>query len=339
MRRAGTPAVFALAFLVALVPRVQGQTPEFALTISALSPSAVAPSGVSSISIQVTPQAGFSGTINLTCQVTAAISTTDPPVCNVSPSSVTTTATVTANLTTQATTTQTLYTVTVTGTDPATGFTTTNPGQDFTVLAVTPQFTITIASAVSPTSVVAGNAAQGVISINAANGYKTPSGGITLSCGSLTPLVTIPPVCSFTYPGGTPTLTLNGATAASANLNISTFGPVTTGALTHRPSFYALWLSLPILGFVGIGAATGCRKSRKAWALLAVFVIGASFLLVPACGTNTTATTSTPNGTTPANTYTFTIVGVDSNGVVSSNVSATNTGPTVTLTVTAPPKT
>ena len=38
-------------------------------------------------------------------------------------------------------------------------------------------------------------------------------------------------------------------------------------------------------------------------------------------------------------TDTFTIVGVDSNGVVSSNSSTTTTGPTVSLTVTAPPKT
>jgi hypothetical protein len=41
---------------------------------------------------------------------------------------------------------------------------------------------------------------------------------------------------------------------------------------------------------------------------------------------------------TPANTYTFTIVGIDSNGVISSNTGTNTSAPTVTLTVTAPTK-
>jgi len=337
--RGTVPAFLALAVLLSFAPQVTTQTPEFSLQPSALNPDAVAPGGVSSIALQVVPDAGFSGTVNLTCQVTSTITTTDTPVCTVSPGSVSAPGTATANLTTKTTTTQTLYSVAITGTDPATSFSTTTVSQNFTVLAVTPQFTITIETPVSPSSVVAGSGAQGVVSVNAGNGYTTPTGGgITLGCGSITPLVTIPPVCSFTYPGGTNTLHLNGGTAASGNLSISTFGPVTTGSRGHQNSFYALWISLPFLGFAGIGAATGGKRSRKAWLLVSICIVAASFLLIPACGSNTTATTSTPNGTTPANTYTFTIVGVDSNGVVSSNVSSTNTGPTVTLTVTAPPK-
>lgn len=336
--RAGIPALCVLMTLMALVPWGMSQTPEFTLTPSALSPNAVAPGGVSSISIQVTPQTGFTGTANLSCAVTSGITTTDAPVCTVSPSSVSVPGNATANITTQTTTTTTLYSVAITGTDPATGYTTTSTAQNFTVLAVIPQFTITVTSAVTPTSVPAGSGAQGIISVNAANGYITPSGGITLSCGSMTPLVTIPPVCSFTYPNGASTLKLSGETAVSANLTISTFGPVTTTSRLQLRSFYSLWLSLPLLGLVGIGAATGGKRWRKACGILTLFVISASILLMPACS-NTANTTSTPNGVTPANTYTFTILGVDSNGVVSSNISSTNTGPTVTLTVTAPPKT
>jgi len=341
LRHAGLPTLFALVALLSLLPRATAQTSEFTLQPSALSPDAVAPGGVSSTSIQVQPQNGFTGTVDFTCQVTSAITTTDTPVCTVTPGSVTAPGFAIANLTTKPTTTQTLYSVTITGTDPATSFATTTPAQNFTILAVTPQFTITVASAVAPSSVIAGSGAQGVVSVNAANGYTTPQdGGITLACGSITPLVTIPPVCSFTYPNSNNPqfLTFTGGTAGIGNLTISTFGPETTGSLAHRRSFYALWLSLPLLGFAGIGAATGNKRSRKAWALLGVFIVSASILLIPACGTNTTATTTTPNGITPANTYTFTIVGVDSNGVVSSNISSTNTGPTVTLTVTAPPK-
>ena len=40
----------------------------------------------------------------------------------------------------------------------------------------------------------------------------------------------------------------------------------------------------------------------------------------------------------PANTYTFTIVGIDSNGVISSNTGTNTSAPTVSLTVTTPPK-
>lgn len=340
--RAGLAAFLVLAAMVTFVPRATAQTPEFTLTPSALNPDAVAPGGVSSISIQVGSQTGFTGTVNLTCQVTSTITTTDTPGCNVSPGSVTVPGIATANLTTKTTTTQTLYSVTITGTDPANSFSTTTASENFTVLAVTPQFTITVETPVSPNSVVAGNAAQGVVTVNAANGYTTPAkGGITLSCGSITPLVTIAPVCSFTYPNSSlpHALTLNGGTAAVGNLTISTFGPITTGSRAQRTNFYALWFGLPFLGFAGIGVAAGGTRSRKAWLLVSICVVAAWLLLIPACGSNTTGTTSTPNGTTPANTYTFTIVGVDSNGVVSSNVSSTNTGPTVTLTVTAPPKT
>ena len=310
-------------------------TSEFTLQPSALSPAAVAPGGVSATTIQIAPalNSGFTGTVALSCQVTSAITTTDPPVCTVSPSAVLAPGTATATITSKTTTTETLYSITITGTGPTTTYT--SPALDFTVLAVTPQFTITIQSQVSPGSVPAGSGAQGVVSINPSNGYRSPDGGITLACGSIAPLVAIAPVCSFT-PNGTGLAITSGTTAIST-LTISTFGPIVTGAREHGRIFYGLWLPVPLLGLVGIGAATGGKRARKAWGLLAIFVISASFLLTPACG-NTTNTTSTPNGITPANSYTFTIVGVDANGVVSSNVSATNTGPSVSLTVTAPPK-
>ncbi|HXJ87269.1 MAG TPA: hypothetical protein VMS18_10660 [Candidatus Binatia bacterium] len=151
----------------------------------------------------------------------------------------------------------------------------------------------------------------------------------------MTPLVTIAPVCSFVYPNGAPSLQVNGTTSAPATLNITTFGPITTGAHKIRKAF-GLWLSLPIFGLVGLGAATA-RRARGAWIVMALFVLCGVFILTPACGSSGT-TTTTPNGITPANTYTFTIIGVDSKGVISSNTSSTSSAPTVSLTVTAPPK-
>jgi len=309
-------------------------TSEFTLQASSFSPDAIAPGGTSASTIEVGSVNGFAGTVNLSCQVTSSQATVDPPVCTVSPASITVPASATATITTLTTTTTVGYSVTITGTGPTTTFTTA-PLQ-LTVLAVTPQFTITVTTTVAPSSVPAGSGGEGLVTVNPINGYQTPpGGGITLSCASITPLVTIPPTCSFSYPNGGNNLQITGP-PMSATLTINTFGPVTTASKVRPKSFYALWLSLPVLGLVGLGTAKGRKRSRTAWSVLGLFVLGASFLLVPACGNSYNTSTTTPNGVTPANTYTFTIVGVDSNGVVSSNTGTSGTGPTVTLTVTAP---
>lgn len=339
-RRGGVALLCLLAALLLVVPTAIGQgTTEFTLQTSALSTDAVAPGGESSTNITIGSVNGFSGTVALGCQVTPS-QLTSPPVCTVSPASVTPPATATATITTTGLTTTVAYNITITGTGPTTTYTT--PPLSLTVLAVTPQFTITVQSAVAPSSVVAGSGGEGVISINPINGYSSPTDatdptkkGVYLSCATITPLVTIPPVCSFNSPN--PTVL---GTPVTSTLTISSFGPITTGARMRPRRFYALWLPLPMLALVGLGAAVGGKGSRKAWCVLAFFVLSGSLLLLPACSNTNTPTTTTPNGITPANTYTFTIVGVDINGVVSSNAGSTTTaGPTVTLTVTAPPKT
>ncbi|HZQ95937.1 MAG TPA: hypothetical protein VFA67_13065 [Candidatus Sulfotelmatobacter sp.] len=336
-RLAATAAWCLLAVFLTLAPAALAQgTSEFDLSATSLDPVAIFPGGTSSSSIMVTPATGFTGTVALTCQVTATQPTTSTPGCSVSPATVTPPATATATITSTTQTTTVGYSVTITGTGPTTTFS--PPPLQLTVLAVTPQFTITIQNALAPNSVPAGSGAEGTISVNPMNGYLTPAnGGITLYCSSITPLVTIAPVCSFTYPGNASSLTL-GANPETATLTISTFGPVTTGAAAHPRSFYALWLSMPLLGLVGIGTLFGGKRSRKACALLAIVVVSASILLLPSCSSTTATSTTTPNGVTPANTYTFTIVGIDSDGVISSNAGTSTSAPSVSLAVTAPTK-
>jgi hypothetical protein len=326
-------ALLGMVFMgLAPAARAQG-TSEFKLSAPLIDPNAVAPGGVASIPITVGSMGGFSGSVNLTCQVTSNQTTvTSPPVCAVSPSAVKPPATATATITTTGTTTPVRYSIAITGTT-ATPTTYTAPSLGLTVLAVTPQFTITVESAVAPSSVPAGSGAEGTITVNPTNGYTSPSGGITLYCSSITPLVTIAPVCSFSPTGPSLQVSSNPATST---LTISTFGPVASRAVASPRTFYAMWLPVPLVGFLGIGAAVGGKRSRKIFGMLAIFVVTGSLLLLPACSGTNTVSNSTPNGVTPANSYTFTIVGVDANGVVSSNTGTNNAATTVSLTVTAP---
>jgi hypothetical protein len=340
--RAGWLALCGLTAFLTLPVAASAQG-SFTLQAPALSVNAVDPGGSSFATVTVGTLNGFSGAVDLTCQVapTQPQTIVDAPVCTVSPPSVTPPASASATITTMDGTTTVSYSVTVTGTAASNSQTTTTPALYMTVIDVAPQFTITVLKPVQPTSVPAGNSGVGTIAINPINGYFTPvttppTPGITLSCSSITPLVTIPPICTFSP---NPVPVDPGGQLATSQLTVSSYGPVvTTGSVVAPRSFYsrfwALWLPLPMLGLVGLGAAAGGKQSRKAWGLLGLFVLSGTLLLMPACGGNATNKTSTPNGVTPNNTYSFTISGVDANGVVSSNAGVGSTNPTVSLAVT-----
>jgi len=338
VRLAGVPALCLLAIFPVWPTMAAAQSSDFTLTTTSLDPQAIVPGGTSSSTITLQPANGFSGAVTLGCTVTANQSpVTDAPVCTVSPPSVTPPATATATITSKADTTTVGYSVTITGTDPS-GGSLSGPPLGLTVLAVTPQFTITVQSAMSPTSVPAGNSAQGTIVVTPVNGYMTPTGtpgaGVTLYCSSITPLVTIPPVCSFSYPQGSTSLQVTTA-PVSSTLTIHAQGTTVVGSLKPSGRFYALWLPVPLLGFVGIGAAIGGKRSWRIFGVFGLIVLGGCLLLLPGCVNNlSNGATATPNGITPANSYTFTIIGIDQDGVVSSNTG--KNGPSVSLTVTAP---
>lgn len=338
-RRARMSLLCVFAALV-FVPAASAQ-PDFTLTApGSMSPDATAPGGTSSANITMVASSGFVGPLTLGCTVTPTVAITSSffPTCVMSPATLTASGGASATVTTYLQTPQISYTITFTGTD-STGTQTTQ--LDLTVLSVSPQFTITVQRAAAPSSVVAGTGAQAVVNVNPLAGYTTPSGGITLYCGSITPLVTVAPVCSFSTNSVAGHLQISGNSTAPSTLTISTFGPISCAAVYSR-SFYAFWLSIPLMGLVGLGATARDKRRRKFWGVMALFVVSGVLLLMPACG-NTynnacTSNTTAPNGTTPANTYTLTIIGVDSNGVVSSNSTSTSGAATVSLGVTAPPK-
>lgn len=333
-KRSGSHIVLSITAFLTLLPSAFGQ--DFNMTVAPFNPFAVAPGEASSATISLGSLNSFNGMVDLTCAITSDTAGT-PPTCQISPQSVQPSGGATVTITTNGSTTPALYKIAITGTSAATTIT---QSQNLTVLSVTAQFTITVQTAVAPSSVPAGSGAQGVISVNPINGYISPGGptkGVTLSCASISPLVTLPPVCSFTYPQGVQGVPVNG-TPNTATITINTAGPITTGSVAHSRSFYALWIPLPMLALAGLGAAAGGKRTRKAWGLLAVFIVSGSLLLMPACGNSSTSSSTTPNGITPANTYTFTIVGVDIDGNISSNTTSNGTNPSVSLSVTAPSK-
>jgi len=329
------PGIVAVCLSAAFLFASPASAQDFTLTAAPLTEPAVAAGGTSASNITVTTASGFNGPITFACAVTPSVQgTVSNPVCTVSPPTLNSAGGATATITTTPTTTAVSYTISISGTD-ASGTQTSQP-LTLTVLAVTPSFTITVLQQIAPSSVPAGNGAEATITVTPLDGYtNTAATGITLYCATITPLVTIPPVCSFSYPANSTTLVLNGTTPATSTLTINTFGPEPCGTTTAM-NFPANWLPLPLLGLVGLAWAAAGRRSLKAWALLAMFVLGASLLLLPACGTNSGVCTTTPNGDTPANSYTFTLVGVDGNGVASSNTGTGATGNSVSLTVTAP---
>lgn len=327
------PLLWVLAAFLTFLPSAFAQ--DFTLSAQPFYPGSVDPGGTSYSNIAIGTTGNFSGTVALSCQVSPPTDTgtggsITAPTCNVSPATVTPAAGATATIITNATSTAPaatpgLYTMTITGTGPSTTHTT--PDLSMTVLAVSPQFTITVSSAVAPSSVPAGSTGSGTINVNPLAGYQ---GNVTLSCSTIAPLVTTPPICQFSPPS----LNIQGSSLPST-LMILTQGPtVPTTAIAHARSFYALWLPLPMLALMGLGAASSRKGVRKVWGLLALFVVAGSLLLIPACANNTNTTrTKNPNGATPNNTYTFTVRGIDAQGNTASNTSGGAT-PSVTLTVT-----
>jgi hypothetical protein len=331
--RAGVVAFCLFPALLALPDSAAAQG-SFTLSASSFSPVALGPEGTSASNITIGSVNGFAGTVNLSCQVSPT-NLADPPACSVSPATVTPPATASATITTKIDTATVAYTITISGTAPSTAQTITLPPDSVTVLAVTPNFTISVTRPISPTSVPAGSGGQGVITVNPVNGYSTPPGdpGITLSCTSITPLVTVPPYCTF----NPNPVTVSGTGSATSNITINTFGPVISSSVAPPRTFYALLLPVPMLALAGLGAAVGGKRFRKAWGLLGLVVLSAALFLMPACGNSGTTSTSTPNGVTPSNAYSFTVTGTDANGSIASNTdSTTSTNPTVTMTVTAP---
>ena len=305
-----------------------GQT--FTLTVaSPPSPSAVDPGGSSVATLSVAAVGGFNGSVSFDttpCTVTPVPATGSAPQCAVSPGSVTppgqafVTITTTGGLPANGGTPPGLYIVSVTGDSGAASQTVT---LTLNVVNVTESYTISVSpTTATPSPVPAGTIATTIVTVTPIANYM---GDVTLACLSVTPVVQAAPYCSF---NPATVMVTSGSAPQPSTLTITTLGPIPVTELRHRRIFYALWLLVPGLALVGVGAA-GVRGKNLLGGLLLISLAG-GLLLVPACGSG--PRTNSPNGEiTPNNTYTFTLTGADQNGVAPANSTTCPTGQTCNL--------
>jgi hypothetical protein len=315
-----------------------GQQADFTMTVTQPYPSAVDAGQDSKSYINLGTMNGFTGNVSLSCTVSPLVAngpTCTPPATATPPQQVAMSITV-GDLAPAG-----FYTLTVTGTAPAPS-TPKTANISLTVLSITPDYTMAVTTAIFPTSVHAGFTAVATITVSPINGY---SGTVTLSCSSITPLATPAPSCSFSPSAVGPQA--NGLEPPFTSvLTITTTGntppPPTPASLVgglhgingsflpgaNAPGLNRLWLAFPGLGLIALALATSGRRRRRLWVLSLLLLSLASVLLMPACATNNSNTGL--NGSTPKNTYVFTLTGADTQGVAPSNEA---TPPTVSLTV------
>jgi hypothetical protein len=324
--RAAAAVFFLLLFSVAAESVAQAQ---FTLTAATFQPSSVDPGGSATSILTLTTGSGFTGAVNLSCTVTSSQVTSDLPVCGVSPISESASSTPSLTVTTSGSTPPGTYQIAVTGTD---GAVTSSATLSFNVADLAEDYTITVYPATAiPSPVVAGSVATTTVTVAPIGTY---TGTVTLSCLSETPVVTGAPVCSFSP---SPTVQVTGGTPPTRTLTLTTFttvrNPPSSSIRPLRPHvFYAFWLGIPSLAFVGLGATR--KGSRKLFGILFLIMIAGGLLLGPACGnSNAPNSNNAANQVTPANTYTFTLTGSDLKGLGPSSTSSAM----VTLQVTAQP--
>jgi uncharacterized repeat protein (TIGR01451 family) len=174
------------------------------------------------------------------------------------------------------------------------------------------------AVSISPSAqtVTAGSTAQYSVQLSPTQGAFGDS--ISLTCSA----APTGAGCAFTNS----TITLNGSSSASTILNLTTTPqPVTTvGSRAWQRPLYALWLMVPGMAVLGLGAGgkrRGWGKSGRLLGLLALSVLFALVLLQPSCSSGN-KTPPLVSGT-PSGTYPFTVTATSGSFTRSASFSLT----------------
>jgi hypothetical protein len=197
-------------------------------------------------------------------------------------------------------------------------------------LAITlkpPTYTIDGGTA-SPTSVSPGSASTASVTVNPQPGYV---GTVTLSC-SISPAIIGDPPSAATAPtcSLSPTsVTVTAGESAPPTTTLTFSAAKASSSMSRRPRgfFYALWLPVPGLALLGLGASRSRRRMLLSLLLLGMLLAGIA--VTPAC----VSTVHLGNVGTPPGQYTVSITGIDENNLTQASNPAGTTN-TVIVTVT-----
>ena len=159
--------------------------------------------------------------------------------------------------------------------------------------------TFKVAGTPPSVTVVAGQPASYQIAITP---QQTYSASISLTCSAGLPGGNPAPACSFS----TTPVTLQGTSPSQVTLTISTT-PRTTTTVELLPKggpFYATWLPITGLAFLGLGIRGRVNRKGRFLGGLLFLILMTLVVLQPACGGHSSTTTTTG---TPAGTYTVTV--------------------------------
>jgi hypothetical protein len=172
-------------------------------------------------------------------------------------------------------------------------------GSNFTTSASASTSVTDFGMAVSPASQTTPAGTAATYSVTVTPGGSFPD-SVSLSCGAGLPTGAS---CAFI---NNPITSLSSG-PQSRILTINTTARVTTTTQLHplRNPFYAAWLPLSGLTFLGLGIGTRMSRKQKILTALLLGMLLAGIALQFGCGSSTSSTTTTTG--TPAGTYTVTV--------------------------------
>jgi hypothetical protein len=280
-----------------------------AFSLSATPTAAIAQGTSTTSTVTITPSGGFTGTVALTCAVSAGASgAIDIPTCSVSaPPAISGTTAVTSTLTinTQTTTSTGAYTVTVTGNSGGVSETTTVP----LTIALPAVFTLSGTSAIVASP---GMSTNSTITIAPSGGFI---GTVAVTCTvTSSPAGAIdPPTCTASQPAA-----ISGTAAVTSTLTINTTAPYT--AALHNP----LKRSFALGGGTLAALLIFCLPfRRRRWRMLFSLVVFAAITAGSiGCVSGVPANDPSNAGTT-AGSYAITVTGTSGSAVVTTTVNLT----------------
>lgn len=277
---------------------------DYSVALSA--PASIVPGSSTSTTVITTAQNGYTGLVNVSCNVPSPLS------CALARGQLdlasTTTASTTVTITAPANTPAGNYAITVATIDAS--ITTLNHMQS-TTLTVSDFTSPTICNAntggcSSSAIVSAGSAASFRISVV---GLGTFGGAVTLACASGLPSLA---TCAFSPNPVNP----GSASALNIMTTAPSVGHVSRPMRSDRP-LYALWLAMP--GLFGIVWMLGPARERSQWTrLLGLLMATGLAIACLSCGGGGGSTSTAPpipKAGTPAGTYTIVVTGSSGSGV------------------------